>query len=253
MRSVTAQVGVWARHVVLGDACPVLADRDFLTELRREFPGALIRNIPRTAETEAMYLPARLGGLRNLGASLDDGDFIAQLDDDNTFQPDHLASLAKMLDTTPAAGAAHSWRLLQTADGQPYIPDGIDPWHPEPAKQRSSYANLLHDRVFIAGSPEVRDTFMVDGRLIARVDTSEFLVRREIMERIGFPTNFSKVRQHLQWTEDFVFAINLARAGVQVVCSQRATLNYRMGGYSNIAAITGASGEASLASIVQRL
>jgi GT2 family glycosyltransferase len=233
MRSVAGQVGVSTRHVVLGDGCPALSDQGFLAELGEEFPGAIIRNVERTPETEALYLPARMGRLRNLGASLDDGAFVAQLDDDNTYQPDHLASLVEVLEAEPAAGAAHSWRVLHAGDGRPYVPDGIDPWYPDPAKQRSSYDSLVRDGVFIPGSAEVRDVFKLDGRLIARVDTSEFLVRRDVMERIGFPTNFSKVRQRLEWTEDFVFAIDLARAGVDVACSRRATLNYRMGGYSN--------------------
>lgn len=233
MRSVTAQTGVAFRHVVIGDECPALADEDFATSVREEFPAALVRNVARGPDAASEYLPARLGALRNLGARQDDGAFVAQLDDDNTFQPDHLSSLVHALESAPDAGAAHSWRRLLRPDGSPYIPDGADPWHPDPELRAESYDRLEQAGVFQRGSAVVRDTFMADGKVVARVDTSEFLVRRELIERIGFPARFSRARQRLQWTEDYVFALELARAGVRVVSTCRATLDYRMGGYSN--------------------
>ncbi len=233
MESVAAQRDVAVRHVVVGDACPWLGDEAFVRQLRADFPQALVIDVARTPESAATYLPARLGALRNFGIARDDGVFVAQLDDDNTFQPDHLASLRRALDDAPHAGAAHSWRTLHLPDGTPFVPDGEDPWHPDPRLRAESYQLLVKDGVFEPGSAVVRDVFAVGGRVVARVDTSEFLVRREVVERVGYPADFSRARQRLQWTEDYVFALELSRAGVEVVCSRRATLDYRMGGYSN--------------------
>jgi GT2 family glycosyltransferase len=231
MRSVAAQEGVRTRHVVVGDDCPALADPVFAARLRRDFPEAIVDNRPRTTEEE--YVFARIGRLRNHGIALSEGEFVAQLDDDNRLEPNHLGSLVDTLERTPTAGVAHSWRRLVLADGTDFAPPGLDPWHPFPDEQAASYRRLVAMGVFSPGSPVVRDLFRHDGALIARVDTSEFLVRREVHRDIGFPTAFPPGQQRRQWSEDFVFAVQLDRAGIEVACSRLPTLVYTMGGLSN--------------------
>jgi glycosyltransferase involved in cell wall biosynthesis len=230
--SVAAQEGVHLQHVVVGDDCPALAG-SFRAELHRRFPSLVSVNVGpvRDGRTEA-YLPSRLGFLRNLGARVGTGKLIAQLDDDNVFRPDHLVTLVRALESRPEAQVAHSWRRLLTPDGQPFVPVD-DPWHPDPARRADSYAYLASLGIFEPGSPVVRDTLMVRGRVIARVDTSEFLVRRGLHERLPWPTDFSRAQQKLGFTEDLVFSHRLVKQRVEVACSERPTLDYYMGGYSN--------------------
>jgi glycosyltransferase involved in cell wall biosynthesis len=173
--------------------------------------------------------------MRNLGISLSRAAFVAQLDDDNAYHPQHLRTLVDALEGAPGAGVAHSWRRLVTGEGTEYVPADEDPWWPVlegRAARTESYDRLVGLGVFVPGSPVVRDVFKVDGELIARLDTNELLVRREIHDKVPFREEFSRARQKMQWTEDFTFAIDLARAGIDVVCSRQATVDYTMGGCS---------------------
>ncbi|MFG2006132.1 glycosyltransferase family 2 protein [Spirillospora sp. NPDC048911] len=237
MESVATQRHVHVEHVVLGDRCPEL---DALrVDLAKRFPNALTKNV--TLESDPGlpmdYRPARLAYLRNKGARLGSGEFIAQLDDDNTYEPDHLASLVAVLRDNPDAGAAFSWRRLWNADGTPYLLTDEDPWHPDPDRRALSFSQLRAHGVFKSGSNVVRDAFVATGRLVARVDTSEFLVRRIVFEDVPFPEHFSAAKRRLEITEDVAYAQALYRCGIDVVPSRRATLNYFMGGYSNADAV----------------
>ncbi|NUR32088.1 MAG: glycosyltransferase, partial [Catenulispora sp.] len=238
--SVVAQEGVRVEHIIVGDDCPALADPAFRAELSDRFPAALVVNVsPATHPDVPMdYLPARLAYLRNLGIARAAGEYVGQLDDDNVLRPDHLRTLIDALESHPGAEAAHSWRRLIGADGKPFVPDGADPWHPDPAARAESYERLRAAGVFVPGSPVVRDTLQANGKIYARVDTSEYLVRRSLHERIPFPTTFNRYQRKLGLTEDMAFSHALIRAGIVVACSRAATLDYHLGGYSNVDAVS---------------
>lgn len=235
VRSVAAQEGVRTEHIVVGDACPALADEGFVAELRAVRADIVLHNQQRAPDFEARYLSSRLGQMRNLGISLSHGAFVAQLDDDNAYHPQHLRTLVDALERFPDVGVAHSWRRLVTEEGEEFVPAGEDPWWPVVegrAARSESYDRLVALGVFVPGSPVVRDVFKVEGELIARLDTNELLVRREVHDKVPFREEFSRARQKMQWTEDFTFAIDLARAGIEVVCTRQATVDYTMGGCS---------------------
>ena len=235
VRSVAAQEGVQTEHIIVGDACPALDDDRFMEELKEIREDLVIHNPQRPPGFETMYLSSRLGKMRNIGISLSRGAFVAQLDDDNAYHPTHLRTLVDALESSPDAGVAHSWRRLVTVTGEQFVPVDEDPWWPVlegRAARSESYERLVRLGVFVPGSPVVRDVFKVDGELIARLDTNELLVRREIHDKIPFREEFSRARQKMQWTEDFTFAIDLGRAGIEVVCTRQATVDYTMGGCS---------------------
>ncbi|MCW5252468.1 MULTISPECIES: glycosyltransferase family 2 protein [unclassified Streptomyces] len=235
VRSVAAQDGVRTEHVIVGDACPRLDDEGFVAALRDVRADLVIHNQRRAPGFETSYLSSRLGRMRNVGIALSRGAFVAQLDDDNAYRPGHLRTLVRALEDSPDAGVAHSWRRLVTDAGEEFVPAGEDPWWPVVegrAARSESYRRLVRLGVFVPGSPVVRDVFKVDGELVARLDTNELLVRREIHDKVPFREEFSRARQKMQWTEDFTFAIDLARAGIDVVCTRRATVDYTMGGCS---------------------
>lgn len=240
LRSVAAQRGLTAAHVVVGDDCPFLRDEGHRRALEAEFPHARFVNVV-PGDHPGMprdYLPARLSYLRNLGIGLARTPYVAHLDDDNAYAPGHLRSLVDLLQRNPGAGVAHSWRRLLTADGADFVPDGEDPWHPIPRQRAASYRSLARQGVFVPGSSVVRDTMlMTEAGVLNRVDTNELLVRRETHERIPFPTDFTVWQRILQTTEDMALCERLLRAGVVAVCSRQATVDYYMGGFSNAAAL----------------
>lgn len=229
--SVAAQRGVAVEHIVLGDACPELEDPRVRAELAGRHPHLVVRNVPRTREVD--YLPARLGQLRNLGVRLARAGYVAQLDDDNAFEPDHLRSLLDALHATAGAEVAHSWRRLYDGEGRPFIPAARDPWRPCSDPDGSSFTTLCRLGVLTVGSNVVRDRLDTAGALLPRIDTSELLVRRGLHVRCPWETSFSRGARRLGFTEDVAFGVALVRQGVRVACSERATLRYRMGGYSN--------------------
>jgi glycosyltransferase involved in cell wall biosynthesis len=240
MASVASQRGVRVEHLVIGDNCPALADPAILDDLSSRFPDAVIRNVT-GAEHAGLpqdYLPARLSTLRNMCIAAASGDWIAQLDDDNEFEPEHLNSLLECLAAHPGVEVAHSWRRLVRADGSPYEIAGENPWHPDASLRASSYARLVELGVFAPGSAVVRDALRAGGQEFNGVDTSELLVSRALYRRFPFPTAFSRWWRKLEWTEDYAWCVQVDRAKVPMACSRRATLRYYMGGYSNAAVLT---------------
>ncbi|KUN77857.1 hypothetical protein AQJ66_32045 [Streptomyces bungoensis] len=240
LRSVAAQEGLTAAHVVVGDDCPHLADADHRRALQKEFPHARFVNVVPGEHPDMPrgYLPARLSYLRNLGAGLTRTPYVAHLDDDNAYAPAHLRSLVDLLESNPGAEVAHSWRRLLTEDGTDFVPDGEDPWHPIALQRSASYRSLARHGIFVPGSSVVRDTMrMTDEGMLNRVDTNELLLRRETQLRIPFPTDFTLWQRILGTTEDMALCERLLRAGVVAVCSERPTVDYYMGGFSNAAAL----------------
>jgi glycosyltransferase involved in cell wall biosynthesis len=229
--SVAAQRGVAVEHIVLGDACPEIGDPLIRDELANQYSHLTIRNVPRTQKVS--YLPARLAQLRNIGVRLASAEYIAQLDDDNAYEPDHLRSLLDALHGMAGAEAAHSWRRLFDRHGEPYTPAGHDPWHPQADADGGSFAALCQLGILAPGSNLVRDRLDTAGAAVPRVDTSEFLATRRLHLRCPWETSFSRGAQRLGFTEDVAFSVALVRRGIRVAQSEQPTLRYHMGGYSN--------------------
>ncbi|MFF4948569.1 glycosyltransferase family A protein [Streptomyces chattanoogensis] len=242
MASVQAQANVTVRHIVLGDDCHFLADPHNAATLHSRFPASTICNVQRSdpaevPQEEPTYISERVARLRNRGIAMADTEYVAHLDDDNVYHPTHLRSLVDLLEADPAAQVAHSWRRLLTEDGQELVPDGEDPWYGEPAKRAQSYDRLRALGVFTPGSCVMRDTLRA-GDQIRGVDTSEFLARRTLHERLLFPARLSPEQRRLGFTEDLAFSHELVRQDIPVLCSRQATVDYYMGGYSTSKAST---------------
>jgi glycosyltransferase involved in cell wall biosynthesis len=246
LASVAGQRGARCEQVVVADGCDQLRDPAERAALEREFPHARIVYVDRAEHPHmpAGYISERLAYLRNLGIDHARGEFVAFLDDDCEYQHDHVASLVALLAARPECGVAHSWRLLLNPDGTPHVLSRENPWFPvdsEEARVRS-FQKLCGRGIFEAGTAIVRDRLEDGSRGYTQtVDTNEFLVRRTLLDRIRFRTKLSSMEKVLGSTEDVAFSFDLMRNRVGVVCSERATLNYYMGGYSNngVAAIRG--------------
>jgi GT2 family glycosyltransferase len=229
--SVRSQTLSEVEHLVLGDDCPDLARR--LGALRHEFPLVMIENVPSEPSAKA-YPPARTARIRNLGIRRARGTFIAHLDDDNTFEPDHLATLVTCLRANPQAVAAHSWRRLVTSGGEPFVPGPLNPWIADPARSAANYTELADSGVFQPGSNIMRDRVVGrKGQEFFLVDVSELLVRAEFHRAHPFPAHYSASQVEAGLCEDKAWCIRVVRAGHQIARSGRVTLRYAMGGYSN--------------------
>jgi hypothetical protein len=234
--SVAAQRQVTVRHIVVGDDCPALADPAFVALLTGAFPH--LRVLATSPDTHPQlqddYRWARVARLRNFGVRHSDAALIAHLDDDNVWDADHLASLVDALHREPEAQVAHSWRRLCTPGGEPYvIPPGTDPWNPDPETAARAYRLMVDASIIVPGSPVLRDRMSHNGVLFARVDTNEMLIRRSLFDRIPFPETFSRWKQKIGIGDDALFVADLVRQHVPVVCSERVTVTYFMGGNSN--------------------
>lgn len=234
LASVAAQ-DVAVEHIVVGDDCEARGCAVDVAALVATVPGARFVDITAAALPADLqpYLPARIGFLRNAGARLGTGRYLAHLDDDNQFSSEHLASLVGLLEANPDSPVAHSWRRLVDDDGLPFVPDGVDPWFPEEDGRRASYDRLVAQGVFVRGSAEVRDRLWAGDVLVGRIDTGEFLIRRDYASVHAFPEHFTRGQRLLEMTEDMAYAVALGRRGIRPVCTNRPTLIYRMGGYSN--------------------
>jgi hypothetical protein len=235
--SAAAQIGVTVRHIVVGDNCPVLADPGYRARLTEAFPHVTVINTTPATHPSIQdgYRWARVARMRNFGVAQSDIPLIAHLDDDNSWDVDHLSTLVTALEADPEAEVAHSWRRLLNDDGTPfYIPDGVDPWiDDDPETGAKAYALMAAAGVIVPGSNVLRDRLSWNGTILARVDTNEILVRRPLYERIPFPETFSRWKQKIGLGDDAVWGHMLVRQGIRTVCTERVTVNYFMGGKSN--------------------
>lgn len=230
MRSVADQRGVDVEHIVLGDACPHLSAAGVAYSLATRY-GALVQ-VVRDDATD--YRPARTAVLRNLGVQLARGRFIAHLDDDNELESDHLATLVDAIAPWPEAAVAYSWRQLLDSSGAPVELGGMNPWFAEPGGAHRSYEELMAMGVFTPDSHIMRDRPLGPaGEALYLVDTSEMLIPVEIACEMPFRTRYTSEDQAANLCEDRAFVADALNAGIRFIPSRRATLRYRLGGYSN--------------------
>lgn len=111
--SVQRQRAIGLEHIVVSDGPdPVL--RAVIPEDVRYF------ELPEHDQTRHWGAPAR-----NFGLAQARGEFIAYLDDDDEWMPNHLASLAEALRDDPEAGFARSCAMIPVENGFPWrIGDG---------------------------------------------------------------------------------------------------------------------------------
>lgn len=115
---------------------------------------------------------------KNVGIKNATGEFVALLDDDNTWRPDHLSALVRELDAEPGLTAVYCDRWVHDLDGN--IPDRM---------------GIAFDY-----SP---------GRLMAHnyIDTSDVLIRRDALLYVGgFDERY---RKYVDWN----LWVRLAKAG----------------------------------------
>jgi GT2 family glycosyltransferase len=235
VESVQAQTYAPIEHLLLSDG----SDEFFAlaSEFAARLPGVW-SHLVAPPPPEVTYVPARLARVRNEGVQRARGEFVAFLDDDNTWEPEHIASLVAVLERDPTLRAAYSYRRLWNDDGSPYV-TAVHPWNNARTDARARYQELLELGMYVPGTNLVRDQVYVqrDGAPfpLCSVDASAWLVRREIALAFPFRTEFSAAEMADRQAEDTALCLRLCAAGVSVATSGLHTLNYYLGGFSTTA------------------
>jgi glycosyltransferase involved in cell wall biosynthesis len=177
--------------------------------------------------------PPRLARLRNHAVRLVDTAWIAFLDDDNEYEPGHVASLVTCA-AVSRCPAVHSHRQLLYFEGGAYL-EPRWPWCRDPRQAEDYYRRLVQNGVMDAGSNVVRDRVdPVPGPFrIVLVDTNVWLIRTETLRKVQIPDEFSYQDWLDNIAEDDKLVEALVAARVPIACSGRATVKYYLGGYSN--------------------
>ena len=176
---------------------------------------------------------SRVALLRNTALCYVTAPLVAFLDDDNSWEPDHLASLVS-LKTKTSALAVHSWRRLFTLEGGPYVPFTF-PWLASPDAAAARFALLTEAGVFERGSDVVRDgaSVLVAGGDHGMVDMGEWLFDRRVFDLLRFETEWTPEELAAGIGEDDKLLKRLRELLIPLHCTERATLRYRLGGFTN--------------------
>lgn len=173
----------------------------------------------------------RVARLRNAALELVEGDYVAFLDDDNRWEPEHLASLAAEIRRT-GAFAAHSWRRLVEPDGTPHRLHTF-PWLEPGPEADFRHRSLVDAGICADGDPVVRDRVSLPGGECGMVDMGEWLFDRRLLGVLRFDTAYSPAERRERVGEDDKLLRRLRELEIPSACTERATLVYRLGGFSN--------------------
>lgn len=210
----------WLEHLV------VIDDNDAGWSEWRAFPDPWRKVIHCARSGRDVTGPKRLAFLRNLALLVAATEYVCFLDDDNSWEADHLSSLALLTD--PPRTVCHSERFCVSSEGRPAAVTEF-PWARDPAARGEIYQIYLQLGIFAEGSPVIADRA---GMPYSCVDLGEWLLPRTPMLGV-----FAGDGQRSSWdrniVEDHFIEQRLADLGVEIVSTRKPTLLYALGGYSN--------------------
>lgn len=172
--------------------------------------------------------PARLATLRNLAVHHAEAGDIVFLDDDNRWTPEHLASLSATRSATEAV-FVHSARALFEPDGRPYLREEF-PWARDPVARRRIWRDYWQLGIVAPGSNIWRDRLPMPHSC---VDLGAWLLPRHFLLAHPFRTVYTGADWDANVTEDHSLADAILASGLPVASTDRPTLLYWLGGYSN--------------------
>ena len=176
----------------------------------------------------------RVSRLRNIALTLIEGDYFCFLDDDNQWEKNHIRTLLTTLQQH-GGQAAHSWRYLRDGKGNAWIANRF-PWRCEPARAKQLFRKFTAAGMLSTSEPIFRDSAIavVDGEDVGAVDMGAWLFSRALIDLVRFETEYSPWEIRNSVTEDDKLLTRLKKRNVPIACSKTATLNYCLGGYSNL-------------------
>jgi glycosyltransferase involved in cell wall biosynthesis len=226
--SVAAQAVTPApEQLILVDDCPATA------ALLREYASPFLTWIPCARERGEQGGSVRLARLRNLALTYVRTPWVAFLDDDNTFTPDHLHTL-RVCAEQQGCRAVYSWRVLYHGDGRPYRSPRF-PWARAGEDAEQVYAAMVRRRVLMPGSPVMRDRAdpLDHPNPIRTIDANEWLLQTDLVRRIRFQETLSTEDEAQKRYDDAKLLLDLLQHDEPLACTHRATVRYFLGGLSN--------------------
>lgn len=240
-------------HLVVGDDCaeqlagleaevgppnPAGPERSLRIEVVQRPPD---ERGPNSADRGSVY--PRLARLLNVGIARAVTPWVAFLDDDNEYEPDHLSSLRRFA-AARGLGAVHSARAVVWADGSPYL-EPFFPGAPDAEEGARLYRLMCKRGVWVEGTNILKDradcdqdgfrnsTVMADDDPIFLVDQNLWLVSREILQRYPVPEDFTQAEIDANTCPDDKMLEALMRNGVAFESTDRPSVRYYLGGISN--------------------
>ncbi|MGM5482573.1 MAG: glycosyltransferase [Nanobdellota archaeon] len=174
-------------------------------------------------------ISVRLAKMRNYCCSVADSDYVAFLDDDNIYLTYHLSSLANCLEKYNA-DAVHAWRKVIDKDGN-LVELNYFPWSTSNFEEEYNY--FCKQGVIHPGGSVIRDTLVLPDGNIGMVDTSSWLFKLKVFNRIKFPEYRSEQDKQKNHTEDDLLLVKILRENLTIKSTKIPSLAYRLGGYSN--------------------
>jgi glycosyltransferase involved in cell wall biosynthesis len=234
-------------HIVIIDDDPATAAslEKYSSCAKRCLTWTLESRLPiekvRGHERSSVY--PRLSRLLNRGVLRAASPWIAFLDDDNEYEPDHLSSL---MDCARVHGspAVHSVRRVFWQDGSPYL-EPLFPGASSVEEGARIYDLMCEKGVWVRGTNILRDrvdplqtTFRNSTVLrvtdpVFLVDQNLWLISRDVLIRFPIPEQFSEREICENTCPDDKMLEVLVRNGVPIVSSNLPTVRYYLGGVSN--------------------
>jgi glycosyltransferase involved in cell wall biosynthesis len=237
------------QHVIVVDDCPESL-RVAAAEPTR--PG--LRIVPHLVNRPASEVDEppndrrrtypRLARLFNTGARVSSARWIAFLDDDNEYEPNHLSSLIACARANHAR-AVHSCRSLYRRDGSPFL-DEI--WHTAPDAEEGARifelmcargvrvrgTNLLLDRADPVHISSLRTSSVLQPTdPVLLVDQSAWLIQRDLLLDLPIPETFTEADYDINAAPDDKLLEVLINNRVPIFSTGLPTVRYYLGGISN--------------------
>ncbi|HXM51482.1 MAG TPA: glycosyltransferase, partial [Pyrinomonadaceae bacterium] len=229
--------------------CP--SSLEYLSSIASSATRRLIPHFESRGPGEIPYGPKRLdliypriARLLNVGVRIANSRWIAFLDDDNEFEPNHLSSLVDCALRNDCS-AVHSFRGVYTAEGAPYLEPRF-PWTLDPKEASRIYELLCSKGVWVRNSHILKDragpsgftpfrnsTILSSHDPVFLVDTSVWLLERSLLLRFPVPETFSEEDLLKNNAPDDKFLELLLENKIPIVSSGLPTLRYYLGGVSN--------------------
>ncbi|KOR33452.1 hypothetical protein TI05_00980 [Achromatium sp. WMS3] len=172
--------------------------------------------------------PEHLAKLRNLMGRMAETQWICFLDDDNEYESHHLRKLVECAHQTNSL-AVHSWMQVFNFDGTPYLQQRW-PWCRDEEEGKLRYRELASRGMIAPGSNVIKDG--INNLPYRCVDTSEWLIDRELFLHNQMSTSFSYEEWVTNKAEDDKLQMQLLAAKVPIACNKVVSLKYYLGGYS---------------------
>ena len=219
------------QHLILIDEC--YETKSMLEDATDLPPNLAWYWCPRSEGGCPDTVPGRLAQLRNLGVKIANTDWIAFLDDDNEFKENHLEELLVCAKRT-GLKAVHSHRIMLNRDGTPFL-EAWSPWHIDMEEAKIDYEDFCRQGVLTPRSCVVKDRVDPIGHPdpVRMVDMSAWLFAREVLLETPFQEKYDAGDWEHVVVEDNKLIADLLENEVSIGCSEKATLIYYLGGYTN--------------------